>query len=55
VMTFVAAVVSHAASGDPVGKILGPVFALVLVLTSYWLRGRVKASVAAAQVGDLAS
>jgi hypothetical protein len=38
--TCIAAAASHVMSGDPIGKALGPLFALALLLTSYFLRRR---------------
>jgi hypothetical protein len=31
---------SHAMMGDPIGKVMGPMLALTLLLTSYFLRRR---------------
>jgi hypothetical protein len=38
--TCIAAAVSHVMTGDPAGKVMGPLFALALLLTSYFLRRR---------------
>jgi DoxX-like protein len=36
----IAAFASHLLSGDPLGKVIAPMFALALLLTSYFLRRR---------------
>lgn len=41
--TCIAAATSHAMSGDPAGKVAGSLFALTLLMTSYFLRRRVSA------------
>ncbi len=47
VITLVSAAISHVASGDAVGQIVGPLVALVLVLASYQLRRHEHASMSA--------
>jgi len=50
--TCIAAAASHAMSGDPAGKVLGPLLAMGVLMTSYVLRRRVARERAAAWSGN---